>query len=204
MTSHAVPPTRRRASTRFLMTCAVLGVAGGLLSIALNWASVGFATVGVVFFGVTIGLWVLPSIIGLALLQRPGAGALIAVLAGLVNAPFTPFGYAQIPTALMMAVLVELPFLVTLYRVWKPWLFYVGYTVLLTAFSTLWFVATDIMSSPALLVAAYAASAIASLFFVWLALLLAKRLRHAGVGRTVARPVPPVAASPYGSGGATS
>ena len=188
MTQNAAPP-RRLTSTRFLMTCAVLGVAGGLLSIGLNWASIGFATAGVIFFGVTVGVWVLPSIVGLALLQRPGTGALVAVLAGLVNAPFTPFGFAQLPTVAMMAVLVELPFLVTLYRVWKPWLFYVGYGILLTAFATLWFVAVDaVMASPAVLAGLYLATAAASLFFVWLALLLTTRLRRAGVGRLVSSP----------------
>lgn len=193
--SQTIAPPRPRTSTRFLMTCAVLGVAGGLLSIGLNWASIGFAAAGVVFFGVTVGVWVLPSIVGLALLQKPGTGALIAVLAGLVNAPFTPFGVAQLPTVAMMAVLVELPFLVTLYRVWRPWLFYVGYVILLTAFATLWFVAVDaVMTAPPVLAGLYLATAVASLFFVWIALLLTARLRRAGVGRLVSTTSPTDAA----------
>ena len=188
---------RHRASTRYLLTCAVLGVAGGLLTVGMNYLSIGLAAVAPAFIAVTIGAWILPSMTGMALLQRPGAGVLIAVLAGLVNAPLTPFGFAQLPTVVMAGVLAELPFLISLYRVWSTWVFYVGYGVLITAFSTLWLVAVDAaMSSPIVLVALYALTAVVSLGFVWLALFLARRLREAGVGRSVASP----AAQPSGVG----
>ncbi|BDI24008.1 ECF transporter S component [Herbiconiux sp. L3-i23] len=178
--------TRQRASTRYLLTCAVLGVAGGLLTVGMNWASIGLAAVAPAFISVTIGAWILPSMTGMALLQRPGAGLLIAVLAGLVNAPLTPFGFAQLPTVIMAGVLSELPFAVSLYRVWKKWVFYFGYVVLITAFSTLWVVAVDAaMSSTAVLIGLYAATAVASFAFVWLALFVAARLRKAGVGLAV-------------------
>lgn len=175
-----------RASTRFLLTCAVLGVAGGLLTVGMNYASIGLAAIAPAFIAVTIGAWILPSMIGMALLQRPGAGFLIAVLAGLVNAPLTPFGFAQLPTVIMAGVLSELPFAISLYRVWKKWVFYVGYGVLITAFSTLWLVAVDAaMASPVVLVTLYALTAVVSLVFVFIALLIAGRLRKAGVGLAV-------------------
>jgi energy-coupling factor transport system substrate-specific component len=178
--------TRQRASTRYLLTCAVLGVAGGLLTVGMNYASIGLAAVAPAFIAVTIGAWVLPSITGLALLQRPGAGFLIALLGGLINAPLTPYGFAQLPTVVMVGLLSELPFAVTLYRVWAKRVFYIGYVILITAFSTLWLVAVDAaMSSPVVLVVLYALTALASAFFIWVALLLASRLRRAGVGLAV-------------------
>lgn len=180
---------RRRASTRYLLTCAVLGVAGGLLTVGMNYASLALSVLAPAFVAVTIGAWILPSMTGLALLQRPGAGFLIALLAGLVNAPLTPFGFAQLPTVVMAGVLSELPFLVTLYRNWSAPVFFVGYGVLITAFSTLWFVYIDaVMSVPWLLVVLYALTAVVSLGFVQLALILARRLRAAGVGRSSAAP----------------
>ncbi|KQQ10406.1 ECF transporter S component [Rathayibacter sp. Leaf296] len=178
---------RRRASTRYLLTCAVLGVAGGLLTVGMNYASLALSVLAPAFVAVTIGAWILPSMTGLALLQRPGAGFLIALLAGLVNAPLTPFGFAQLPTVVMAGVLSELPFLITLYRNWSASVFFVGYGVLITAFSTLWFVYIDaVMSVPWLLVVLYALTAVVSLGFVQLALVLARRLRAAGVGRSSA------------------
>lgn len=178
---------RRRASTRYLLTCAVLGVAGGLLTVGMNYASLALSVLAPAFVAVTIGAWILPSMTGLALLQRPGAGFLIALLAGLVNAPLTPFGFAQLPTVVMAGVLSELPFLITLYRNWSAPVFFVGYGVLITAFSTLWFVYIDaVMSVPWLLVVLYALTAVVSLGFVQLALVLARRLRAAGVGRSSA------------------
>jgi len=180
---------RRRASTRYLLTCAVLGVAGGLLTVGMNYASLALSVLAPAFVAVTIGAWILPSMTGLALLQRPGAGFLIALLAGLVNAPLTPFGFAQLPTVVMAGVLSELPFLITLYRNWSAPVFFVGYGVLITAFSTLWFVYIDaVMSVPWLLVVLYALTAVVSLGFVQLALILARRLRAAGVGRSSAAP----------------
>jgi energy-coupling factor transport system substrate-specific component len=180
---------RRRASTRYLLTCAVLGVAGGLLTVGMNYASLGLSVIAPAFVAVTIGAWILPSMTGLALLQRPGAGFLIALLAGLVNAPLTPFGFAQLPTVVLAGVLSELPFLITLYRTWRPAVFYVGYGILITAFSTLWFVYIDaVMSAPWLLVTLYALTAVLSLGFVRLALLVARKLRAAGVGRSAALP----------------
>ncbi|PTL73235.1 hypothetical protein C1I63_10485 [Rathayibacter caricis DSM 15933] len=180
---------RRRASTRYLLTCAVLGVAGGLLTVGMNYASLALSVLAPAFVAVTIGAWILPSMTGLALLQRPGAGFLIALLAGLVNAPLTPFGFAQLPTVVMAGVLSELPFLITLYRNWSAPVFFVGYGVLITAFSTLWFVYIDaVMSVAWLLVVLYALTAVVSLGFVQLALILARRLRAAGVGRSSAAP----------------
>ena len=180
---------RRRASTRYLLTCAVLGVAGGLLTVGMNYASLALSVLAPAFVAVTIGAWILPSMTGLALLQRPGAGFLIALLAGLVNAPLTPFGFAQLLTVVMAGVLSELPFLITLYRNWSAPVFFVGYGVLITAFSTLWFVYIDaVMSVPWLLVVLYALTAVVSLGFVQLALVLARRLRAAGVGRSSAAP----------------
>lgn len=192
MTSAAPRATARRsaprASTRYLLTCAVLGVAAGLVTVGMNWASIGFAATAPIFISVTIAAWVLPSIVGLALLQKPGVGILIAVIGGLVNIPFTPFGVAQLPTAIVGGLLVELPFAIALYRVWKPWLFYTALPVLITIASTAWlYVVDSVMGNPPLLAAVYLLTLVVSAGFVWLALFVARSLRRAGVGRSIGR-----------------
>ena len=53
----------KRASTAYLLTCAVLGVAGGLLLAPANWLSTALYA-SVPFFSVAIaGLWLLPAVI---------------------------------------------------------------------------------------------------------------------------------------------
>lgn len=56
------------ASTSLLLTCAALGVAGGLLLAPANWLSTLLLTLGMPVVSVAItGLWILPSVIALRL-----------------------------------------------------------------------------------------------------------------------------------------
>lgn len=111
----------RRASTSYLLTCAVIGVAGGILLAPANWMStVLFATVP--FASVAIaGLWVLPATVALRLLQRPGAGLLVGLVSGLALVPFSGYGFTSVATNLWWAFFAEVGFLVTFYRFWTLW-----------------------------------------------------------------------------------
>ena len=84
----ARPASPRRAGFRFptaiLLTCAALGVAGGLLLAPANWLST-ILFPGLPFVSVGLaGLWLLTSVIALRLLRRPLVGLLVGLLAGLV------------------------------------------------------------------------------------------------------------------------
>ncbi len=103
-----------RVTTAFLLTCAAIGVAGGVLLWGAGWAStLLFATVP--FASVALaGLWLLPATVALRLIERPLAGMLVGLLSGLVVFPFigaTICGGRSSPSW---------PFLVVLYRSGAP------------------------------------------------------------------------------------
>ncbi|MEW2012530.1 MULTISPECIES: ECF transporter S component [Microbacterium] len=79
-----------KVSTAYLMTCAAIGVAGGvMLAFAWRLSTALFATVP--FASVAIaGLWMMPAVIALRLIRRPFAGLLVGLVSGLVLTPFSP------------------------------------------------------------------------------------------------------------------
>ncbi|GGH42040.1 hypothetical protein GCM10010921_15000 [Microbacterium album] len=113
-------------STAYLLTCAAIGVAGGLLLAPANWVStVLFAAAP--FASVAIaGLWILPAVVALRLLQRPLAGLLTGLISGLVIVPFSGYGFASVLTNLWWSLFPELAFLVVLWRFWRTWQHYAG------------------------------------------------------------------------------
>ena len=139
-------PKGRRGpyTTRFLLTCAAIGAAGGVLIIALNWMSIGTGAFALFLYGATIGIWVLPQMVGQALLRVPGTALLISLIMGLVNAPFTPFGYAQITSALMFGLLLEIPFAILLWRNWSDRVFWIAHPIALVVASSSYFLAIDL------------------------------------------------------------
>lgn len=101
-----------RVATSFLLTCAAIGVAGGLLLWAAGWiSSVLFVTVPFASVAVA-GLWLLPATVALRLLERPFAGILVGVISGLVVFPW--FG-----AAIWWALFAEIPFLLAIYKSWR-------------------------------------------------------------------------------------
>lgn len=117
----------RRTTTRILLSCAAIGVGGGLVAGASGYLAAAFAAFGPLFYGVTVGAHFLPSIVALALLKRPGTAVLAGVIAGLVGAIFAPWWIGRfVGTGLLVGALIEVPFLVTRYRRWSPWMFYVA------------------------------------------------------------------------------
>lgn len=175
---------KTRVSTTLLLTCAALGVAGGLLLAPANWLSTVLLTLGSPALSVAVtGLWILPSVIALRLLRRPLVGLLVGIIAGLVIVPFSGYGFMSVVTNASWALFAELPFLVVLWRHWRTWQHYVGavalglfYPLFAWAFfnmgvQPLWAQILFFVSTLASCVGATA-----------LGILVADRLRAAGVG----------------------
>jgi len=171
-----------KASTAYLLTCAAIGVAGGLVLAAAWWLSLALlATVPFASMSVA-GLWVIPPVIALRLLQRPFAGLLVGLISGLVLAPF--YTISAVATTLFWAFFPELPFLVTAYRRWATWLHYAGaaaigvlYPILAAQSFNLWSMAPPVLVG---FIALCAASCVAG---TAIAIVIADRLRAAGVAR---------------------
>lgn len=174
---------RFRFPTAILLTCAALGVAGGLLLAPANWVST-ILFPGLPFVSVALaGLWLLPSVIALRLLRRPLVGLLVGLLAGLVIVPFSGYGFGSVLTNLWWAAFTELPFLFVLWRYWGTWMHYLGAVIVGLVYPALAWASFNLGDFTL---------AVQALFFVItmascvggtaLGILIADRLRKAGVG----------------------
>ncbi|KRB37115.1 ECF transporter S component [Microbacterium sp. Root180] len=170
-----------RVATSYLLTCAAIGVAGGVLLWAAGWLStVLFATVP--FASVALaGLWLLPATVALRLLERPLAGILVGVISGLVAFPF--FG-----AAVWWALFAEIPFLLAIYRSWRTWQYYAGAVFVGIVYPIAAAVSFNLWSMPAwAVVAFFALTIVGCLVGVGLGILIADQLRRAGVARLARR-----------------
>ena len=185
----------KRASTAYLLTCAVIGVAGGLLLAPANWIStVLFATVPFASVAVA-GLWLLPAVVALRLLQRPGAGILVGLISGLVAAPFSGYGFGSVATNVWWAFFAEVAFLAVIYKFWTIWQHYAGALVVGIAYPILAAQSFNLASLPLGLQLAFVAITLASVLGATaLGIAIAGALRRTGVA-AAARRRPKVAAA---------
>jgi len=182
------PGPMRRASTAYLLTCAVIGVAGGLLLVPANWLSTAlFVTVP--FIGViTAGLWLLPAVIALRLLQRPGAGILVGLISGLVLIPFSGYGFTSVATNLWWAFFAEVGFLVVAYRFWTLWQHYAGALLVGVVYPILAWQSYDLGAyTPVLQAVFFGITIVSSVAGTALGIGIAAGLRRSGVAATVRR-----------------
>lgn len=178
---------RRRFPTAILLTCVAIGVAGGVLLAPANWLSTVLVAVGSPVASMAIvGFWLLPAVVALRLLRRPGVGILVGVVSGLVIVPFSGYGFMSIVSNASWAVLAELPFLVTLWRFWPTWMHYIGALATgviypITAWQFFDMGSTTIVAQVLFFVVTLASAAGAAA----LGILIADRLRRTGVGRRI-------------------
>lgn len=179
---------RFRFPTAILLTCAALGVAGGALLAPANWLST-ILFPGLPFVSVGLaGLWLLPSVIALRLLRRPLVGLLVGLLAGLVIVPFSGYGFSSVATNLWWAAFTELPFLFVLWRYWGTWLHYLGAAIVGIVYPLLAWASFNLGSFELSLQITFFAVTLAScLGATALGILIADRLRRAGVGARLPR-----------------
>lgn len=177
------PGGRFRFPTAILLTCAALGVAGGLLLAPANWLST-FLFPGLPFVSVALaGLWLLPSVVALRLLRRPLVGLLVGLLAGLVIVPFSGYGFGSVATNLWWAAFTELPFLFVLSRYWGTWMHYVGALVVSIVYPIMAWVSFDLGTfSLGVQILFFAITAASCVGATALGIRIADRLRKAGVG----------------------
>jgi energy-coupling factor transport system permease protein len=174
-----------RTSTRVLLSCAAIGVAGGVVAGASAYLALLFATFGPILYGLTVGTHFLPSVVALALLKRPGTAVLAGVIAGLVGTAFAPLWmYRFIGTGLLVGILLELPFLVARYRRWDPWLFYVAAAFSGVVIAVAVFIGLGAEYYPAWAWAIALPLWVASpVLFTWIGRVIAGRLAKAGVAQ---------------------
>ncbi|WP_229068264.1 ECF transporter S component [Actinoplanes sp. DH11] len=186
----------KRLTTRFLMACAAIGAATGVLLLPANFASFAISAAVPLAYAAMVGVWLIGPVVALAVLRRPGAALLTMLIAGIINIP-TPAGPSAIVTNLMVGVAMELGFLVTRYRIWRPWLFYVTalvFEVVYAASAYAYFNIDDMAAAGKTFF--FALMAVSAVGFTWLGLLIAGRVTATGVARGIAPGTRPVAPPP--------
>ncbi|GAA1791214.1 ECF transporter S component [Agromyces lapidis] len=176
-----------RTSTRVILSCAAIGVGGGLVAAGSGYFAGLVAGIAPMLYGITIGTHFLPSAVALALLKRPGVGILTGFIAGLVGAAFAPHWILRfLGTGLLVGALLELPFFLTRYKNWSPWLYYVaaGGSGIILAVGT--FIALGPEHYAPWFWAIYLVMfALSPVLFTWLGRVIAASLSRAGVARTL-------------------
>jgi len=174
----------RNVSTRLLLTCAAIGVAGGLVFALNAWIGGTIAALAPLFYGFTIGVYFVPGVVAQYVIRRGGVAVLTAGIAGLVTAPLQPLGFWATLIAIAIGAFQELPFLITRYRRWSTWLFLVGGVIagIVCALGMYRTLAKDALDagSGAVLMSGYF---VAPVVFTALAVLLGAALVRTGVAR---------------------
>ncbi len=170
-------PVGNRVSTVYLLTCAAIGVSGGILL----WGATALATVLYVtipFISVALaGVWLLPAVVGLRLLHRPLAGLLVGLISGVVVLPY-------LVTNVWWAFFAELPFVLLLYRRWDTWLHYLGAAVVGILYPILAASSYNLWTQPVWAQLSFFALTLGScLAGTFVGILIADRLHAAGVAR---------------------
>ncbi|MEF3323606.1 ECF transporter S component [Gulosibacter sp. GYB002] len=166
------------------MMVASLSVVGLIILIPLNYiAPAGAASQSAVWLGVSLlGLWVIPYLLPLAVVRRPGASLLAALIIGVVSAFTTPTGPAAIVGNVIGGLLVEFPMALMLYRKWTWWAYLIS-AAFFGAFNSLLYLtllkhAVGISVSGLIVLAGVTSSVIGGLAVVG----LTRLLNNAGVG----------------------
>lgn len=177
-----------RPLTAYLLTCAVLGVAGAVLLAPANWISTALLAGSAVANVAVAGLWILPAVVAMRLLERPGAALLVGLISGLAIVPFSGYGFTSVLTNLWWAFFIELGFLAVLYRFWTIPQYYAGAVVLSVAYPLLSAEFFDLWSQPSgVVIAFFGVMLVSCLAATALGILIADRLTKAGVARSARR-----------------
>ncbi|WP_314149771.1 ECF transporter S component [uncultured Leifsonia sp.] len=177
-------------STRLLLTCAAIGVAGGIVFSVSAYISGTLAAAAPMFYGAVIGVYFLPGVVAQSLLRRGGVALITSVIAGLVSVPFQPIGFMAVMAAGSIGLMQEIPFAITLYRYWRAWLFYLAVTIAGLVFGLGVFVAQGAeQAAPWVQVVHIGLFVVSPILFTWIGRVVAKGLDRTGAGRGLQLPI---------------
>ena len=117
-TGHAAA-TKWSGAARSLLISVAIGVAGSVLVVPLTYLQLVATLSHVYLVALTLGLWVVPCLLPLALVKKPASAIVACCAIGVISALTTPFGFSAVLALLVEGVIVEIPFAVTLYRSWR-------------------------------------------------------------------------------------
>jgi len=181
----------QRLSTRLLLTCAAIGVGGGLVFVVSGYIGGTISATAPVLYGLIIGVYFLPGVVAQALLRRGGVALMTGLTAGLVSAAFSPqWFFRYFGTGLAIGLLQELPFAVSRYRVWRAWVFFLAAGIAGVLFGGSVLVALGLEHfAPVAQIVYIALFVLSPIAFTAMGRAVAAALARAGVGRSISMPV---------------
>lgn len=170
--------------TRNLMIIAALAVAGAIIVVPLTYLGLVLTVTpdGLIWSACLMGVWVIPYMLPLALLRRPGASYVAALIIGVISMFTTPQSYTAIFGNLIGAALIEIPLMVMLYRKWKWWAFSISGLVFSLFNGSLYAVVQQVQVTAQEQFLIVLLSVISGQIGVFVTLLLARALHRAGIG----------------------
>ncbi|GAA3917225.1 ECF transporter S component [Microbacterium invictum] len=179
----------KRVTTRTLLTCAAIGVAFGVIGIGDSALMAAVALAAPPFYPVLSGVYLMPGIIAVSLLRRPGVAILTRVLAGLVSVGATSAIMAPGLAFILFGVVLEVAHLATRYRNWSAWPVYIAAALvgLLGAVSSFALLGGSTLPVAVMILAPITIVG-ATLLWALLARTIAAALRRTGVGAPPAHP----------------
>ncbi|QPZ37656.1 ECF transporter S component [Paramicrobacterium chengjingii] len=178
-------------STRLLMTCAAIGVGSGIVFTVAGLVNGIVAAAAPIVYGLAIGVYFLPGVIAQSLLRLPGVALITSLIAGLVGSAVNPaFIMRYLATGLAVGLLQEIPFAISKYRYWRPWVFYVAAAVMGTIFGGAVFIAVGMEHFVGWANLVYfGLFAVSPVIFTWLGRVIAAGINKTGVARGIQRQI---------------
>lgn len=108
---------RRGWNTKDILITGMIGVVFAFVLLAVTFAYFPLAAVlGPAFSRITDGLFMIPGLMALYLIRKPGAALAALTIGGIVMLPFSPYGLIGIIWAAAGGLECEVPFLAARYR----------------------------------------------------------------------------------------
>ncbi len=104
-------------STKDILITGMIGVVFAFVLLAVTFAYFPLAAIlGPAYSRITDGIFMIPGLLALYLIRKPGAALVSMTIGGLVMLPFSPYGLIGIVWAAIAGIECEVPFLAVLYR----------------------------------------------------------------------------------------
>lgn len=176
-------PRRWGMATRDLLVCAGIGVVCGLVMLPAVYLQITVTATVPVLYTIFTGTFILGPVIAQALIRRPGAALVAALVAALATAPFSPRGILAVGPMALVGIVFEVAALTGRYRTWPKWRWFLA-SFLLSGFSIVTItIAFDLLSlQPLVSITTIIAIPVSYLLGTWLSLLIAAKLERTGIG----------------------
>lgn len=172
--------------TRNLMIIAALAVVGSLIVVPLSYLSTTLVLTpkGLVFACALMGLWLIPFLLPMVVVRKPGAAMIAGMIIGVVATFTTPTGPMAIVGNLIGAAFVEVPLAIFLYRKWTWWSFGLSAIVFGALNAAMYLTLLKDSTTPVMMAAIIGTGLTSSALGCALCLILNRLLNRAGVGVT--------------------